>query len=84
MEFEMNVEKVIREFNNNIIQEIHQDDVLREVGVDSLGLVNLVVALEDEFNIEFEFSKLNPSKIIYVRDLTNLVERYYNDKEGQK
>ena len=47
-----------------------------DLGFDSLSLVAVVVALEEKFGIEFNESDLDPSKIIHVGDLIELVEKY--------
>ena len=41
---------------------------------DSLATVNIIVALEDEFNIKFKLKDLQ--KLRTVQDFINLVERY--------
>ena len=47
-----------------------------DLGFDSLSLVAVVVGLEEKFGIEFNESDLDPSKIIPVGDLIELVEKY--------
>ncbi len=47
-----------------------------DLGFDSLSLVAVVVGLEEKFGIEFNESDLDPSKIIHVGDLIELVEKY--------
>lgn len=55
---------------------INSDDLLLNIGVDSLCLVELVIALEDEFNIQFDEAELEPSKLNTVGDIINLVKKY--------
>lgn len=55
---------------------INSDDLLLNIGVDSLCLVELVIALEDEFNIQFDEAELEPSKLNTVEDIINLVKKY--------
>ena len=58
-------------------ENIMPDQELKaDFGLDSLSLVAVVVELEEKFGIEFNESDLDPSKIIHVRDLIELVEKY--------
>ena len=58
-------------------ENITADQFLKEdIGLDSLSLVSVVVGLEEKFGIEFGESDLDPGKILQVKDLINLVEKY--------
>ena len=58
-------------------EHIAADQFLKEdIGLDSLSLVSVVVGLEEKFGIEFDESDLDPGKILQVKDLINLVEKY--------
>lgn len=59
-----------------VTDQIEKSDVLKELGIDSLNLVELVISLEEEFNLRFTNSDLEPTKIITVQDIHNLVTRY--------
>ncbi|MBP2245835.1 phosphopantetheine-binding protein [Paenibacillus xylanexedens] len=48
-------------------------DTLASIGIDSLKMVELIIALEDEFQIEFNNSTLDPSKLIKVEDVLELI-----------
>ncbi len=53
------------------------DATLREeLGFDSLKMVELLVALEEEFEIEFDEGDLEPSLLICVKDIYSLVGKY--------
>lgn len=55
------------------VENVNMDTVIREdLGADSIGLVELVMALEDEFNIEIDDSKLDD--IITVSDIVSYIE----------
>lgn len=70
------VKEVIKEEFD--VEEVSMDTVLREdLGADSIGLVELVMALEDEFDIEIDDSKLD--EIITVSDVVSYIE---NNKRG--
>lgn len=47
-----------------------------DLGLDSLNMVELIVELEDVFNIEFDESDLDPTKFLTVSDVYELVEKY--------
>lgn len=65
------VSEVIREEFD--VENVNMDTVIREdLGADSIGLVELVMALEDEFNIEIDDSKLD--EIITVSDIVSYIE----------
>ena len=50
---------------------------LREdLGLDSLNMVELMVELEDKFNIEIEESDLDPAALQTVSQIYDLVEKY--------
>lgn len=75
MEIFRNVEEVI-------IDAVGGDSVTAEqelktdIGLDSLSLVAVIVGLEEKFGIEFDESDLDPSKIVRVQDLVELVGKY--------
>ncbi|WP_055079272.1 acyl carrier protein [Lagierella massiliensis] len=55
------------------VENVNMDTVIREdLGADSIGLVELVMALEDEFDIEIDDSKLD--EIITVSDIVSYIE----------
>ena len=47
-----------------------------DMGIDSLRMVELIVALEERFNITFKESDLDPDIINTVGDLYSLVNKY--------
>lgn len=53
---------------------LNQD--LSVLGIDSLGKVELILALEQKFVIQFDMSDLNPEKLETVSDILELVKRY--------
>ncbi|MEJ8751071.1 acyl carrier protein [Lagierella sp. ICN-221743] len=75
MIFDKVVEVIKEEFG---VEDVSMDTVIREdLGADSIGLVELVMALEDEFDIEIDDSKLD--EIITVSDVVSYIE---NNKRG--
>lgn len=61
-------------------ENVEETDALQaDIGLDSLGLVTLLVQLEDVFHIELKESDLNPFDLIYVADVMALVSRYLEE-----
>ena len=52
-----------------------EDDLKNDLGIDSLDMIELIIAIEEEFKFEFEESDLDTSKINTVDDLFLLVEK---------
>lgn len=53
--------------------------LLEELALDSLGMVMLLVELEEAFQIELEASDMNPFDLVTVGDVVRLVNRYCGD-----
>lgn len=53
---------------------INDEDLLEGLGIDSLKLVELILALEDAFGIQFSASKLDAVIFNNVSDIISLVE----------
>ncbi len=75
MDIFRNVEEVIIDAvgGDSITAEL---ELKTDIGLDSLSLVAVIVGLEEKFGIEFDESDLDPSKIIRVQDLVELVGKY--------
>lgn len=50
--------------------------LLEDLGLDSLSMVELIVSLEDEFDIEIDESDLDPSMLQTVAQIYNLIHTY--------
>lgn len=57
-------------------KDIENEDALVELGIDSLKTVELIIMLEDKFDIRFNNSDLLFGKLIQVKDVINLVKKY--------
>ena len=55
-------------------QAIETDDDLYEAGLTSLTTVNIMLAIEDEFDIEFPDNKLNRQTFDSIDSLVEVVE----------
>lgn len=57
----------------NITKEMRLKE---DLGFDSLKMVQLIISLEEALGFEFDESDLDPSKLIIVEDLYEMVKRY--------
>lgn len=75
MKIKEQVFDIIRSLSS--VEEISISDNLQEdIGMDSLGLVMLLLAIEDDFSIELQESDMNPYDLLTVGDVVELVEEY--------
>ncbi len=70
------VNEIKKLVNNGIDVNITEETSLVELGIDSLMTVELVLGLEDAFNIQFNDSDLEMENLRNVRDIINLVNKY--------
>ena len=76
---------------NKIIEVIHnacaleekvtEESILEMLSLDSLTFVSIIVALENEFEIEFDIEKLNINNWETVQDIIEIVEEMCSEKE---
>lgn len=52
------------------------DELQKDLGLDSIQLVTLLVMIEETFDIILDESDMNPFDLIKVNDVINLVEKY--------
>ena len=79
----MNVEEKVIEILKELSGEetIVETDTLKEdIHLDSLGMVTLLVEIEDVFDIRLDESDMNPFDLITVQDAVNLVGKYMGDE----
>lgn len=71
-------EKVMGVIENlcGITPENEEARLLEDIGFDSLRMVMLLLEIEETFGIELDESDLNPFKLITVKDVINLAEKY--------
>lgn len=67
---------IISKFSDLSDYEINLEDKFTDIGIDSLKIVELIIRLEDELNIKFNDSELNPSKLVAIRNILELTEKY--------
>lgn len=54
-------------------ESINDDERIRELGLDSLDVVELLLQLEEEYNIHFD--EVDMSKLQTVKDLLNEIDK---------
>lgn len=74
-----------------VLQELSQKEYLKntdslqgDLGLDSLGMVTLLVELEDALDIILDESDMNPFDLTTVGDVVALAERYIGEHHGKK
>ena len=74
-------EKVIDMLKNLSGQpDIREEDSLaNDLGIDSLGMVTLLVALEEMLSAELEETDMDPFALTTVEDVIALAERYAHE-----
>ena len=78
MSYDECVIKILKELSG--CKEIHKESLLEEdLGIDSLGMVMLLIAIEDNFDIWLDESDMDPLGISTVEDVIELVYKYGGD-----
>lgn len=69
-----------KDYNLKDVEQLNMDlDLKEDLGLDSLSLTELVLAVEDEFNIVIEYTSLAQSSTI--RTLHDVIADAYNPNE---
>lgn len=75
----MNIKKIVIHIltelsgNENICPE---DSIQQDIGLDSFGMVAMLIKLEEDLSIELQESDMNPLDLITVADVIALAEKY--------
>lgn len=78
MEIEQICSKVRKIIKEQINVDLKDNDLLLENGVDSISLINIVVELENNFDIEFEPEMLNYKTLKSITDIAKCIDRLIN------
>lgn len=70
------IKLIISELISLSENEISAEDKLMNLGIDSLMTVELIIRLEEQFEIMFDEAELDLGLLTTVQALTDLVERY--------
>ena len=82
MKINEKVFEIIKELSG--MDEIKEADNLQaDLTMDSLGMVTLLMEIEECFEIELEESDMNPFDLAAVSDVLKLVERYVENEQEE-
>lgn len=80
---DVTVEKVLHILNENIetaeITLKNLEDDLSSIGMDSIGFVNIIVSLEEEFDCEIPDSKLLISEMNTVQKIIDILNTMHEE-----
>jgi len=78
IELEQKVKQIINENIPNSLQDFRMDLRLVDIGIDSFTFINIIVAIENEFNFEFGDGDLDYKKfpnlgflVLYIQNKIN-------------
>ncbi len=75
MELQKRVFEILEEIT--MVEKISvYDELAADLGLDSLGMITLLVALEDNLHIELDESDMDPLALQTVEDIVQLAEKY--------
>ena len=67
------IEKIKAIIKENYNIEIEEDEELREKGIDSLRTVQLIVIIEQQFNISFPVESMNGTGLKNVKTISRCI-----------
>lgn len=75
METQERVFDIIRELSG--VEKVELNASLQDdISLDSLGMVTLLIMIEDEFKIELDEADMNPFDLLTVDNVVTLVKKY--------
>lgn len=77
--FETITKQVQEIINEQIGKQIQIDDILLESGVDSISIIEVLISIEETFNIEFQSEMLNYKLLKSIRTVSEYVYKLLND-----
>ncbi|SNR70407.1 acyl carrier protein [Puniceibacterium sediminis] len=84
MDVETKVREIIAEQALLDVEEVQADSTLESLGVDSLGLVECIFAIEEAFDINIPFNANNPEEsdfdISSVKTIVQGIQRLVDEK----
>ena len=76
---EKKLENIITPYLNDISELSLEDHIVDNLGIDSLDLVDILVEIEDQFEINLEEKEIN--SLEYVKDIISLLENKLKSDE---
>lgn len=61
--------------------DVSDDTALMEIGIDSVGFITMIIALEEEFNIRFEDMQLVYDNYRTIGQLATVVQQVIENKK---
>ena len=74
------IKKIIAALSVLNEEDIDASDTMAVIGIDSLKMVELIISLEDNFQIKFEDSDLDPKQLSTVGAIIELTKKYLTHK----
>ena len=62
------------------VEIVMETMLTNDIGIDSLRLVQIMVDIEDKYDIVFEIEDLDPRNIVNIADLVNVTSKTINNK----
>lgn len=75
MEIRLDVEKIVCEILDREVEIPNDANLMYDFNMDSIQIMNVIVRLEDQFDIEFEYEDLNIDNLIIFSKLVEMVEK---------
>ncbi len=80
MKIQEKVFDILRELSGE--QKVKLENNLQtDMLLDSLGMVTLLIIIEDDFGVELDESDMNPFDLITVNDVVALVKKYVEEAD---
>lgn len=75
----------VRRLVSERVDEVSLDDsssLLEETNLDSLGVVDLLVAIEDEFSVNIDILMIDPESLLSISGLTHHLSTLLGEANG--
>ena len=80
MEIRKKIVKIVKEISEAKKVSLHSL-LKKDLAIDSLGMVNIILSIEEELGIELDEADLDPSLLNKVSDIIELVKKYTEEEE---
>lgn len=74
-DMEMNTKDMIIKFMISKNKNFTGDNIFGQNGIDSIGFLELLSFLEEEFKIELDFSEYDPKEFSTISGLSNILQK---------
>lgn len=74
--------KIIKDVMEISEDNISVDQSFQDIGVNSIGFINIIIKCETDFDIEFEDDKFLVNSFPTIADFINYVEKLISSKES--